>query len=55
MARLSPPTVVFLDIRMPGASGFDLVEKIPSGTRVVFVTAYSEYALRAFEANASTT
>jgi len=51
IARLSPD-VVFLDIRMPGASGFDLVEKVPSGTRVVFVTAYSEYALRAFEANA---
>jgi two-component system LytT family response regulator len=51
LARLSPD-VVFLDIRMPGASGFDLVEKVPSGTRVVFVTAYSEFALRAFEANA---
>lgn len=46
------PDVVFLDIQMPGGNGFDLVEKVPAGTRIVFVTAYSEFALRAFEANA---
>lgn len=46
------PDVVFLDIQMPGGTGFDVLESIPTGSRVVFVTAYSEFALRAFEANA---
>jgi two-component system LytT family response regulator len=46
------PDVVFLDIQMPGASGFELVERIPASARIVFVSAYSEFALRAFEVNA---
>lgn len=46
------PDVVFLDIQMPGESGFDLLDKIEVKARVVFVTAYDEYAVRAFEANA---
>lgn len=47
--------VVFLDIEMPGNSGLDLAEKIMEQhphIRVVLVTAYSEYAVDAFEANA---
>ncbi len=46
------PDVVFLDIRMPGEDGFALVPRLPRGTRVVFVTAFSEHAVRAFEVNA---
>ncbi len=43
------PDVIFLDIHMPGASGFDLLEQLPSLPRIVFTTAYSEYAIRAFD------
>jgi len=46
------PDLVFLDIQMPGESGFDVIEKIPAGVKIVFVTAFDEYALRAFEVNA---
>ena len=47
-----PVELVFLDIQMPGESGFDLLDKIPSKVKVIFVTAFDEYALRAFEVNA---
>lgn len=46
------PDVMFLDIQMPGQSGFDLLEQNPVSAHIVFVTAYDEYALRAFEVNA---
>lgn len=46
------PDVVFLDIQMPGESGFDLLDKCDIRARVVFVTAYDEYAIRAFDVNA---
>ncbi|MEW6348348.1 MAG: two-component system response regulator BtsR [Thermodesulfobacteriota bacterium] len=48
------PEVMFLDIRMPGLSGFELLSMIDEEIMptVVFVTAYDEYALRAFEENA---
>jgi two-component system, LytTR family, response regulator len=46
------PDLIFLDIQMPGQSGFDLLEKIETRARVIFVTAYDAYALRAFEVNA---
>lgn len=46
------PDVVFLDIELAGESGFDVVERIDPGIRVVFVTAYNEHAVRAFEINA---
>ena len=49
------PDVVFLDIRMPsGAEGFQLLEEIPKRRfLVVFVTAFKEYAVKAFNANAT--
>jgi two-component system LytT family response regulator len=46
------PDVVFLDIEMPGGSGFDLFAALNSAPRVIFTTAYNEYAVRAFEHNA---
>lgn len=46
------PDMVFLDIRMPDGSGFDLLERLESSPNVVFTTAYDEYALKAFEVNA---
>lgn len=46
------PDILFLDIQMPGESGFDLLEKIDLHARVVFVTAFDEYAIRAFEVDA---
>lgn len=50
--RTSDPDVIFLDIHMPGESGFDLMEKIETRARIIFVTAYDEYAIRAFNVNA---
>ena len=46
------PDVIFLDIQMPGKNGFDLLEDISGVPEVVIVTAYDEYAIRAFEVNA---
>ncbi len=46
------PDLLFLDIQMPGESGFDLLEKIDFRARVIFVTAFDEYAIRAFEVEA---
>lgn len=51
IAELSP-TVAFLDIKMPGRSGLEVAQGIETDTRVVFVTAYDEYALEAFEREA---
>ncbi|HEX8757279.1 MAG TPA: response regulator [Steroidobacteraceae bacterium] len=48
------PDLVFLDIQMPGLSGFDVLAHLPRDALplVVFVTAYDQYAVRAFEARA---
>ncbi len=46
------PDVVFLDVQMPKLDGFEVLELLEPGPLVVFVTAYDEYALRAFEVNA---
>lgn len=43
------PDVLFLDIHMPGESGFDLLEKLDYMPRIVFTTAHSEYAVRSFD------
>ncbi|MFC1724531.1 LytR/AlgR family response regulator transcription factor [candidate division KSB1 bacterium] len=46
------PDVIFLDIQMPGGSGFDLLDKFEIKSKIIFVTAYDEFAIRAFEVNA---
>ncbi len=46
------PQVVFLDIRMPGMSGLEVAERIGNQAHIVFVTAYDQYAVQAFEAGA---
>lgn len=52
--RLHHPDLVFLDVQMPGLSGFDMLKRLPKNRRpfVIFLTAYDEYALRAFEVHA---
>jgi len=52
LIKQEKPDVIFLDIQMPGKNGFDLLEEISGVPEVVFVTAYDEYAIRAFEVNA---
>jgi YesN/AraC family two-component response regulator len=44
--------LLFLDVQMPGESGFDLLASLDSPPLVVFTTAYDEYAIRAFEVSA---
>jgi two-component system, LytTR family, response regulator len=46
------PDVVFLDIQMPGMTGFDLLERLEDVPQVIFTTAYDAYAIQAFEVNA---
>ena len=46
------PDLMFLDIQMPKLDGFEVLELIGTGIAVVFVTAYDEHALRAFEVHA---
>lgn len=46
------PRVLFLDVQLGGQTGFDLLSALETAIDVVFVTAYDEYALRAFEVNA---
>jgi DNA-binding LytR/AlgR family response regulator len=46
------PEVCFLDIRMPGLTGIEVAQRIAGRTPVVFVTAYGDHALQAFEAGA---
>ena len=46
------PDVIFLDIQMPGKTGFDLLSELDHAPQVIFTTAYDEYALKAFEVNA---
>lgn len=46
------PDLVFLDIQMPGKNGFDMLRELERNPEIVFVTAYDEYAIRAFQVNA---
>ncbi|MCG8686855.1 MAG: LytTR family DNA-binding domain-containing protein [Desulfobacterales bacterium] len=48
------PDLVFLDIQMPGLTGFDVLEQLPREKKppIIFVTAYDEYAVKAFEVHA---
>jgi DNA-binding LytR/AlgR family response regulator len=43
------PDIAFLDIRMPGLSGIQVARRMPESCRVVFITAYDQYAVEAFE------
>jgi two-component system LytT family response regulator len=46
------PNLIFLDINMPGKTGFDLLEELDNPPYVIFVTAYDQFAIQAFEASA---
>ncbi|MCH7774378.1 MAG: response regulator, partial [Bacteroidetes bacterium] len=46
------PDLLFLDIQMPGKTGFEMLEELDSVPTVIFVTAYDEYAIKAFDYNA---
>lgn len=46
------PDLIFLDIQMPGKTGFDMLSSLERSPNVIFTTAYDEYALKAFEVNA---
>ena len=46
------PDLVFLDIQMPGKTGFDMLAELDKAPNVIFTTAYDEFALKAFEVNA---
>lgn len=50
--REHDPDVVFLDIRIPGGDGFEVLRRLPEIPDVIFVTAYDDFAVRAFEADA---
>jgi two-component system LytT family response regulator len=46
------PDLIFLDIQMPGTTGFDLLEQLEDVPQVIFTTAYDAYAIQAFEVSA---
>jgi two-component system LytT family response regulator len=46
------PDLVFLDVQMPGMTGFDLLERLDDVPQIIFTTAYDQYAIKAFEVNA---
>jgi two-component system, LytTR family, response regulator len=52
LIRKTAPDVVFLDIQLSRESGFDLLEKVKKNFKLIFVTAFDEFAIRAFEINA---
>ena len=52
LIKLLKPDLIFLDVQMPGASGFELLERLEQLPQVIFVTAFDRYALQAFEVSA---
>jgi DNA-binding LytR/AlgR family response regulator len=52
LIQMHGPDIAFLDIRMPGLSGLEVADKIAGMCRVVFITAYDQFALQAFEMEA---
>jgi len=46
------PDLIFLDIQMPGKTGFELLAELDAAPQVIFTTAFDEYALKAFQVNA---
>lgn len=46
------PELIFLDVQMPGGSGFDMLAALEEAPEVIFTTAFDQYALQAFEVNA---
>ena len=51
LIKAKRPDVIFLDIHMPGQSGFDLLDRLDHIPQIIFTTAYSEYAYRSFDYN----
>lgn len=49
---LLQPQLIFLDINMPGKSGFDMLQELDEAPQVIFVTAYDQFAIKAFEVDA---
>jgi two-component system LytT family response regulator len=52
LIRINKPDVVFLDIQLSRENGFDLLERVEKDFKLIFVTAFDEFAIRAFEINA---
>lgn len=52
MIKTLSPDLIFLDVNMPGMTGFEMIKQMDEIPNVIFVTAYDEYALKAFEVNA---
>ncbi len=52
LVKEEQPDVAFLDIHMPGLSGLQIAEALPQDTKVVFVTAFDQFAVEAFERSA---
>jgi DNA-binding LytR/AlgR family response regulator len=53
LAERFKPDIAFLDIKMPGLSGMEVAQKISSYCRIVFITAFDQYAVEAFEKEAA--
>ena len=52
LINLHSPQLIFLDIQLRGETCFDFLELIDNSIKIIFVTAYDEYAIRAFDVNA---
>ena len=52
LIRKTVPDLIFLDIQMPGGTGFDLLQSLDDTPEVIFTTAFDQYALRAFDVSA---